>query len=287
MTIHGGASEELSIYLREIAQHPLLTPQEEIDLSRQMLEGGREERAQARQRLIESNLRLVVSIARRYRGHGLSLADLIQEGNIGLQTGIDKFDWRKGFRLSTYVYWWIRQAVTRALANDSRLIRLPVHAGALLRESATVEQGLQARLEREPTLSEVAAAMHMEPDRLRQIRLVAVAPASLDVPGEVDSGLMRAETVTDDAATAAIQSVGESDGLPATVSAALEELPEREREVLRWRYGLASADTSSLVEIGKRLGVTRGRARQIEDQALRRLRKNAGLRRAMLEHASA
>jgi RNA polymerase primary sigma factor len=287
MTIPGGPSEDLSDYMREIAQHPLLTPQEEIELSRQMLEGGCAEREQARHRLIESNLRLVVSIARRYRGHGLSLADLIQEGNIGLQTGIDKFDWRKGFRLSTYVYWWIRQAMTRALANDSRMIRLPVHVGELLREASQTEHRLAVELGFEPTLSQVAAAMHMEPDHLRHIRLAAGAPASLDMPFGLDSDLSRAETVTDDAALAAMQAVADSDDLPGTVSAALEELPEREREVLRWRYGLATADTRSLAEIGKRLGVTRERARQIEGQALRRLRNNAGLRRAMLEHANA
>jgi RNA polymerase primary sigma factor len=287
MTILGGPSEGLRAYLREIAQHPLLTPKEEIELSRQMLEGGCAEREQARQRLIESNLRLVVSIARRYRGHGLSLADLIQEGNIGLQTGIDKFDWRKGFRLSTYVYWWIRQAMTRALANDSRMIRLPVHAGELLREASQTEHRLAMETGFEPTLSQVAAVMHMEPDRLHQIRLAAGAPASLDMPVGLGSDLSRAETVTDEAAQAAMQSVADSDDLPGTVSAALEGLPEREREVLQWRYGLTTADTRSLAEIGKRLGVTRERARQIEDQALRRLRNNAGLRRAMLEHASA
>jgi len=287
MTIVGGPSEDLSAYLREIAQHQLLTPQEEIELSRQMLEGGGAEREQARQRLIESNLRLVVSIARRYRGQGLSLADLIQEGNIGLQTGIDRFDWRKGFRLSTYVYWWIRQAMTRALANDSRMIRLPVHASELLREASQTEHRLAVELGIEPTLSQVAAAMHMEPERLHQIRLAAGAPASLDVPVGVDSDVSRAETVTDEAAQAAMQSVADADDLPGTVSAALAELPEREREVLRWRFGLATAGTRSLAEIGQRLGVTRERARQIEDQALRRLRNNARLRRAMLEHASA
>jgi RNA polymerase primary sigma factor len=286
MTTFGGASEELSDYFREIAQHPLLTPQEEFELTRQMREGGCAERAQARQRLIESNLRLVVSVARRYRGQGLSLADLIQEGNIGLQTGIDKFDWRKGFRLSTYVYWWIRQALTRALANDSRLIRLPVHTGELLREAAQTEHRLAMELGIEPTLPQVAAAMHIEPDRLRQIRLAAGAPASLDVSVGSDSDVTWAETVADDAALAALHSL-DSDDVPETVSAALEELPEREREVLRWRFGLARGDSSSLAEIGKRLGVTRERARQIEDQALRHLRAHAGLRRAMLEHASA
>jgi RNA polymerase primary sigma factor len=286
MTNLGGASDELSDYLREIALHPLLTPQEEIELAQQMLEGGCEERERARRRLIESNLRLVVSIARHYRGRGLSLADLIQEGNIGLQTGVSKFDWRKGFRLSTYVYWWIRQAMTRALANDSRLIRLPVHAGELLREASQTEQRLAAELGIEPSLSQVAASMHVQPDRLRQLRLAAGAPVSLDVPVGMDGDRLRAETVADDAAQAAMQSVADTDDLPATVSAALEALPEREREVLSWRYGLARADTSSLVEIGKRLGITRERARQIESQALRRLRQNAGLRRAMLEHAS-
>ena len=139
----------------------------------------------------------------------------------------------------------------------------------------------------EPTLSQVPAAMHIDPDCLRQMRQAGRAPASLDLPVSLDTDLLRGETVADDAALAALHSVDDSDDLPATVSAALEELPEREREVLRWRYGLTCADTSSRAEIGKRLGVTEERARQIEYQALRRLRTHAGLRRAMLDHASA
>jgi RNA polymerase primary sigma factor len=167
------------------------------------------------------------------------------------------------------------------------MIRLPVHAGALLHEASQTEHRLAVELGFEPTLAQVAAAMRMEPDRLRQIRLAAGAPASLDVPVGLDSDLTRAETIADEAALAAINCVDDSDDLSKTVSAALEELPERERQVLRRRYGLALAGTNSLVEIGQRLGVTRERARQIEGQALRRLRNNAGLRRAMLEHVSA
>src|SRR5215471_1207398 len=196
MTQNDPLLTDLTEYLREISQYPLLTADEEVCLARQMAEGGRAGRRlaklrkatvtraestteqtvleqqvrgglAARQRIVESNLRLVVSIAGRYRGRGLSLQDLIQEGNIGLHTGVEKFDWRKGYRLSTYIYWWIRQAMTRALANDSRIIRLPVHAGEMLHTAAQAEQQLMAEVGRPPTLREVAQRLGVPPERLR------------------------------------------------------------------------------------------------------------------------
>jgi len=294
-------------YLREIGQHPLLEAAEELELARAMdagrdaarvvrsakgtLSEGRraelemriETGRRARERLVESNLRLVVSIAGRYTGRGVSLQDLIQEGNVGLQVGIDKYEWRKGFRLSTYVYWWIRQAMTRALANGSRFIRLPVHAGDLLRRAALLEQRLGEDLDRTPALAELAAELGIQPERLHAIRLAASAPASLDRPVAGDSERTRGEIVPDDRALTTMQSIGEHDELAKEVADALQGLPAREREVLRLRYGLGDANAATLVEIGARLGVTRERARQIESQALRKLRGDRRLRRALAE----
>jgi RNA polymerase primary sigma factor len=298
---------EISDYLREIARYPLLTAGQEVALARKMAEGRRaarrlaaaapkekasldrqvQARALARQCLIESNLRLVVSVARRYCGRGLSLQDLIQEGNIGLQTGIEKYDWRKGYRLSTYIYWWIRQAITRALANDSRTIRLPVHAGEMLRIASQAEQELEAALGREPTLDEVAARAGIHAERLRAIRLVAATPASLDTPVGVDSTQTHSETVVDEGASDSLQQIGESADLEQSVAAILEELPERERNVVRLHYGLGKAAALTLAQIGTQMGITRERARQIENQALRRLRGDTRIRRAYVELAGA
>jgi RNA polymerase primary sigma factor len=294
-------------YLREIAQHPLLQPAEEIELACQLdmgrqaarldrsvkealsserradLEQAIETGRRARERLIESNLRLVVNIAGRYTRRGLSLQDLIQEGNIGLQMGIDKYNWRKGFRLSTYVYWWIRQAMTRSLANTGRLIRLPVHVGDLLRRATALEQRLEVDLGRTPALAEVAAELDVPAERLRAMRVAASTPTSLDTAVASNSELTRGEMVRDDEALAAMQSAGESAESSDEVVAALQDLPAREREVLRLRYGLGNSDATSLTEIGARLGVSRERARQIEGQALRRLRGDRRLRRALLD----
>jgi RNA polymerase primary sigma factor len=298
---------DLTAYLREISQYPLLTPQEELCLARQMDEGAKAARKvarrrrsastpeklelelqiaaglAARQRLIESNLRLVVSIAGRHRGRGLSLQDLIQEGNIGLQSGIERFDWRKGYRLSTYVYWWIRQAMTRALANDSRTIRLPVHAGEMLRSAAQAEQDLSAELGRAPTLEETAKRAGVQPERLRAIRFAASAPESLDAPLSSETTLTRADGLADDHAGDALDFAEHVTDLQESISTALDRLPERERNVVKLHYGVGTPRTWTLAEIGECMGVTRERARQIESQALRRLRNNAQLRRALVE----
>jgi RNA polymerase primary sigma factor len=302
--------ENVNDYLAEISRYPLLTAEEEIDLSRRLGEGRHAARllvgghlmdpvrrarleqavemgAQARDRLIQSNLRLVVSIARRYRGRGLSLLDLIQEGNIGLQTGIEKYDWRKGFRLSTYIFWWIRQAIVRALANNGRVIRLPVHAGDLLRDAKNAEQELHAELGRRPTRNEVAKRLGIQPDRLEAIQLAALAPVSLDVPLAEDSTQTRGDTVVDDTALSSVLSAGEGSELQSSVADVLDTLPEREREVIQLRYGLGTPETWSLSQIGRRLGVTRERARQLEGQALRRMRGDVRLQRALVELTAA
>jgi len=225
----GLLSEELSggagaMYLREIAHHELLTAQEEVSLA-QRLEAGKaalrelatadetldpesrielEERAEdgdkARRRLIECNLRLVVSVARRYLGRGLSFLDLVQEGNIGLQIGVEKYDWRRGFRFSTYVYWWIRQAVTRAIADQSRTIRLPVHVTEFLTKTARAERELAADLGREPTVDEVAQYLDIDPERINEARRAARMPLSLETPLGEDGELTRGDLIGDDTA---------------------------------------------------------------------------------------
>jgi len=301
---------DLTEYLREISSYPLLTADEETRLARDMAEGAtagrmlaklrktahtemtveevaleRQVRAglSARKRLVESNLRLVVSIAGHYRGRGLSFQDLIQEGNIGLQTGIEKFDWRKGYRLSTYIYWWIRQAMTRALANDSRTIRLPVHAGEMLRTATQAEQQLAAELDRQPTLVEVAERVGVRPQRLHAVRVVASTPESLDEPLTNDTGLTRADTIADEKSGDPLDLIEDTADLQQSLGAALQYLPERERDVVKLHYGVGTSHPWTLDEIGKRMGVTRERARQIESQAMRRLRHNTQLRRALVE----
>jgi RNA polymerase primary sigma factor len=307
MTESEAAPGDISDYLHEIAEYPLLTADEEIQLARQLADGrcaarriaaapapaDREKLEQqaragalARRRLIESNLRLVVSVARRYSGRGLSLQDLIQEGNIGLQTGIEKYEWRKGYRLSTYIYWWIRQAITRALANDSRTIRLPVHAGELLRRASQTKQQLQAELGHEPTEAQIAARVGIHPERLQAIRRVAATPGSLDMPLGEESTSTRADTLVDEAATYPLELVGEAADLERSVDAVVEELPERERYVLKLHYGLGRTAALTLAEIGKQMGISRERARQIESQAFRRLRGDMRVRHAFVEMAT-
>jgi len=301
-------ASDLTTYLHEISQYPLLNPEEEIRLARKMEEGFKASRRLAKQHgctytseetaalerqvtaglaarrhLVESNLRLVVSIAGRYRGRGLSLQDLIQEGNIGLQSGVARFDWRKGYRLSTYIYWWIRQAMTRALANDSRTIRLPVHASEMLRSAAQAEQDLAAELGRLPTLGEVAERAGIQPERLRAIRFAASAPESLNAPIGGDTSLTRGDAVADDHASDALEHAEDTSDLKERIDAALDRLPVRERSVVKLHYGVDDQHPCTLAEIGQRMGVTRERARQIEGQAMRRLRNNAELQRALVE----
>jgi RNA polymerase primary sigma factor len=304
-TLSGGAA---AMYLREIAQHELLAASEEVSLAQRIeasnvairalaaadtnMEDGQrvelerlvQDGEQARRRLIECNLRLVVSVARRYLGHRLSFLDLVQEGNIGLQIGVERYDWRRGFRFSTYVYWWIRQALTRAIADQSRTIRLPVHIAELLSKIAGAERKLTIELGREPTVEEVAQYLDVDPERVSAVRRAARMPLSLDSPFGEDGELTRGDLIADDFSTEAAGQSAEASDLSAWVESALDELKPRQREVLRLRFGLNRRPGRTLEEVGEELGVSRERVRQIEAEALAELRRMPGLRRELLEY---
>jgi RNA polymerase primary sigma factor len=287
--------EPADLYLREISQTPLLTPDEEITLAQQRDAGvrAREQLAQgaadpatrapleaavrageaARRHLIEANLRLVVAVARKYMGRGLAFLDLVQEGNLGLQRAVDKYDWRKGFRFSTYGYWWIRQAISRAVADQARTIRLPVHMVELLTRIYNTVQALHHELGREPTPAEIAARLDVPPERIAEAFRAAKVPISLDTPvGEEDESTV-ADLVADAAAAAPAEEAEEA-VLAGTLDAALGEyLSPRETYVLRLRFGLTDGTPHSLGEIAEAVSVSRERVRQIEAEALAKLRQ--------------
>ena len=259
-------TDALQLFLNEAGRWPLLTAAEEVELAKRIERGDHE----AKERMINSNLRLVVSIAKRYQGHDLSLLDLIQEGIVGLIRAVEKFDWRRGYKFSTYATWWIRQAVQRGVANKSRTIRIPVHIVERQQKMSRAERELTARLERPPTDEEVAKAAKLPLKQVREVRAAARTVASLDRPvgEEQDTSLgdLVAHEETDVAEEVELSLREE------TLRSALEDLSDRERDVLKLRYGLdGDPDPKSLEEIGRRLGLTRERVRQIEAQALERL----------------
>jgi len=256
------------LYLREIGRTPLLTPQEEIELARRIKKGDRK----AREQMIKANLRLVVKIARDYEGYGLPLLDLINEGNIGLMKGVERFDPKKGAKLSTYAAWWIKQAIKRALANQSKTIRLPVHVVDKLFHLRRAAGKLEEILGREPTDEELAAELNYPAARVKQLRRVAVRPTSLDAPIGDDETNRVADIVKDESADTPYEQLEEKTN-SALVHEMVETLDAREKAILRQRFGLDGDERKTLEEIGEQFGVTRERIRQIEEIALKKLRK--------------
>ncbi len=300
------ATDAITRYLREIGRTPLLNAAQEVDLA-QAIEAGKAGRAamtnvedslllspadrlqlnqavergnDARQKLIQSNLRLVVSVAKKYMGRGMPLLDLIQEGNIGLMRAVEKFDWRKGNRFSTYATWWIRQAVTRALAEQSRLIRLPVHLGESLGQMRRTAERLAIALQREPTHAELGTALGLPEEQVKRMLEAVRQPISLSLPvGE--SGESQFGDFIEDDRIAPPEEQANRSLMERDLVQAMSELPDRERTVLELRYGLHDGQRRTLEEVGRILGITRERARQIEGEALRRLRTSesgSGLR---------
>ena len=261
-------TDALQLFLNEVGRYELLTAEEEVELAKRIERGDRE----AKERMINSNLRLVVSIAKKYQGHGLSLLDLIQEGIIGLIRAVEKFDWRRGFKFSTYATWWIRQAVQRGVANKAREIRIPVHIVDRERKIARAERELVAKLGRAPTEEEVSQASKLPLKQVREVREAARAVTSLDKPvGEGDASYGDLFAGDEASAEELIQVSLEQDVL----RRAVETLPEREQEVVKLRYGLnGDGGPQSLEEIGRKLGLTRERIRQLEARALERLAIN-------------
>ena len=269
LSVPDGISIEdpVRMYLKEIGKVPLLSADEEVELAKRMAEGDED----AKKRLAEANLRLVVSIAKRYVGRGMLFLDLIQEGNLGLIKAVEKFDYHKGFKFSTYATWWIRQAITRAIADQARTIRIPVHMVETINKLIRVSRQLLQELGREPTPEEIAAELDMPVERVREILKISQEPVSLETPigEEEDSHL--GDFIQDDnvpvPAEAAAQTL-----LKEQLDEVLDTLTEREQKVLRLRFGMDDGRARTLEEVGKEFDVTRERIRQIEAKALRKLR---------------
>ena len=262
-----GLDDPVKMYLKDIGQVPLLTTDEELELAQKMSEG----QEAAKKRLSEANLRLVVSIAKRYVGRGMLFLDLIQEGNLGLMKAVEKFDYQKGFKFSTYATWWIRQSITRAIADQARTIRIPVHMVETIHRLVREQRILLQELGREPTLEELAERMGVSIERVSEIQKIAQDPVSLETPigEEEDSHL--GDFIEDDKTPTASDSVA-STMLKEQIARVLDTLTPREEKVLRLRYGIDDGRPRTLEEVGKEFNVTRERIRQIEAKALRKLR---------------
>ncbi|HWV25218.1 MAG TPA: sigma-70 family RNA polymerase sigma factor [Thermomicrobiales bacterium] len=290
----GGVGDSVRLYLQEIGETDLLTMDEEvwlatrmergklaekrlrqINLSRQDrvdLEADKKDGDDARAHLIQANLRLVVSVAKKYVGRGLSFLDLIQEGNIGLMKATDKFDYHRGFKFSTYATWWIRQAITRAISDQSRTIRLPVHVGETINRVKKTAHRLQQIFEREPSEIEIAKAMNLTEDKVRQVLDVSRHPVSLEAPVGSEGDAFLGDFIEDDTMPAPLE-LASQQLLKTQIGDALDRLSERERRIIVLRYGLDDGRFRTLEEVGRDFGITRERIRQIEAKALRKLRQ--------------
>ena len=266
--LEGVSTEDpVRMYLKEIGNVPLLTTEQEVELAKRV-EAGDEE---AKKQLTEANLRLVVSIAKKYVGRGMPFLDLIQEGNMGLMKAVDKFDYTKGYKFSTYATWWIRQAITRGIADTGRTIRVPVHMVETINKTLRMTRTLLQELGREPTPEEVAERLNVSVSRVREVLKISRDPVSLDTPiGEEDDSHL-GDFIEDDSALSPAASAAFS-MLRAELATALESLTDRERQVVKLRFGLEDGRARTLEEVGKEFNVTRERIRQIEAKALRKLR---------------
>ena len=273
LSVPDGVSSDdpVRLYLREIGKYPLLTTEEEIALAKQIAEGTPEEQAAAKKKLSEANLRLVVSIAKRYVGRGMQFLDLIQEGNLGLIKAAEKFDYTKGYKFSTYATWWVRQAITRAIADQARTIRIPVHMVETINKLIRVNRQLAQELGRDPTPAEIAKEMGISESKVREIIKIAQEPVSLETPigEEEDSHL--GDFIEDENAPAPAE-VASNAMMREQLQEVLHTLTPREEKVIRLRFGLEDGQAHTLEEVGKEFNVTRERIRQIEAKALRKIR---------------
>ena len=273
LSVPDGVSSDdpVRLYLKEIGKYPLLTTEEEIALAKQIAEGTPEEQATAKKKLSEANLRLVVSIAKRYVGRGMQFLDLIQEGNLGLIKAAEKFDYTKGYKFSTYATWWVRQAITRAIADQARTIRIPVHMVETINKLIRVNRQLAQELGRDPTPAEIAKEMGISESKVREIIKIAQEPVSLETPigEEEDSHL--GDFIEDENAPAPAE-VASNAMMREQLQEVLHTLTPREEKVIRLRFGLEDGQAHTLEEVGKEFNVTRERIRQIEAKALRKIR---------------
>jgi len=266
------ADDSVRLYLREIGNIPLLTPEEEADLAQRIVKGDRK----AKDKMVESNMRLVVSIAKRYGGRGLDFLDLIQEGNTGLLRAVEKFDPEKGFKFSTYATWWVRQAITRAIADQARTIRIPVHMVETINKVLRTTRKLTSELNREPTTEEIANELHMEPDRVDYVMRIKQDIASLDASvgrdGDDEDSVL-GDFVEDEERDSPEDSAA-NQILKEQLSEIISTLTDREQKIIRLRFGIGGGRPHTLEEVGAEFDVTRERIRQIEAKALSKLRKN-------------
>jgi len=260
-------TDPIRMYLREIGRIPLLIAEEEIDFAQKIEKGSR----WARKKLIQANLRLVVSIAKKHVNRGLSFLDLIQEGNQGLMRAVEKYDWRRGFKFSTYATWWIRQAITRAIADQARTIRVPVHMVETINKVIRTARKLMQDLDREPTPEEIGEIMELEPERVREIFKIAQRTTSLEKPVGEDGDSLLGDFIQDTSQPSPYETASKQ-LLKENIKNVLHTLSEREAKVLRMRFGLEGYKPMTLEEVGKEFGVTRERVRQIEAKALRKLK---------------